>query len=341
MKAFTVGCSGTVLTSEERAFLAAERPWGLILFGRNIGSADELRALTDAFRQAVDDESAPVLIDQEGGRVQRLRAPLAPDYPSNRELGALYARDRAAGTRAAYLLSRMHAFDLSRFGIDLDCLPVIDVPAPGAHEVIGDRAYASDPEGVATLGRAACEGLLDGGVLPVIKHMPGHGRANADSHKALPRVSTPLEELERIDFLPFRALRDMPLAMSAHVVFEAIDADRPATTSPTVVGEVIRTAIGFDGLLLSDNVSMHALTGPFWDRTRDLFAAGCDIALHCSGDLDEARAVAAAAPELAGRSRERADRALALRDVRVADDEGAIRAEFEALTGRNVRRPAA
>ena len=341
MKAFTAGCAGPVLSTEERAFFRDERPWGLILFGRNIGTGRELSHLVEAFRRAVDREDAPVLIDQEGGRVQRLRAPLAPDYPSNRVLSELHARDPGAGRRAVHLLSRMHAFDLGRFGIDIDCLPVVDVPATGAHEVIGDRAYCGAPEAVAELGRAACEGLLAGGILPVIKHVPGHGRADADSHKALPRVSTPLETLRQTDFVPFAALRDMPIAMSAHVVFEAIDGERPATQSPLVIERVVRGELGFDGLLVSDDVSMHALSGPFGTRTRALLDAGCDIALHCSGLMDEARSVAAATPELAGDALRRADRALAMRSADDGADEDEVRAEFEALTGHDVRRPAA
>ena len=340
-KAFIAGCAGISLSDGERAFFADERPWGLIVFARNVGSRDELLALTADFRRAVDDERAPVLIDQEGGRVQRLRAPLAPDYPSNLELGALYANDAEGGLRATYLLSRMHAFDLARVGIDIDCLPVLDVPVPGAHAVIGDRAYGFDPASVAALGRAACEGLLDGGVLPVIKHMPGHGRADADSHKELPVVTAPLDELEANDFAPFRELSDMPVGMSAHVRYTAIDPTRPGTTSPAVIGDVVRGHIGFDGLLLSDDVSMHALQGDFGARTRDLLGAGCDIALHCNGAMDEARAVAAASPELSGRSLDRAERALALREAVVAADEEAVREEFRRLTGRDVARPAA
>ena len=337
-KAFVSGCAGLALSADERAFFADERPWGLILFGRNVADASQIRALVEAFRRAVDDDAAPVLIDQEGGRVQRLRAPLAPDYPSNRELGRL--RPDAAA-RAVWLLSRLHALDLARLGIDIDCLPVADVPVPGGHEVIGDRAYSSDPRRVGSLARAACEGLLAGGVLPVVKHMPGHGRAAADSHKELPRVETPRAELEASDFVPFRMLADMPIGMSAHVVFASIDPERPATLSPIVVGDVIRGSFGFDGLLLSDDMSMHALTGPFEDRTRDLLAAGCDIALHCNGVFEEMVAVASAAPSLSGAAAIRAGRALAMRDQGSSADEAALRDEFAELTGQSVARPAA
>ena len=337
-KAFVSSCAGTALTADERAFFAAERPWGLILFGRNIGTASEIRALVDGFREAVDDPAAPVLIDQEGGRVQRLRPPLAPVSPSTAELGRL---PLAAARRAAWLLARLHAFDLRRLGVDIDCLPVLDVPSRGAHAVIGDRAYSHDPETVSGLGRAACEGMLAGGVLPVIKHMPGHGRAMADSHKELPRVDASLAELEATDFVPFRAMSDMPIGMTAHVVFEAIDPERPGTMSGAVIGGIIRRSLGFDGLLLSDDMSMHALSGPFAERTRALLAAGCDIALHCNGVFDEMVAVASAAPELSGEGARRAAAALVLRGQGRDDDEAALRAEFAALTGSNVERPAA
>ena len=336
-KAFVSGCAGLELDAEERALFRAERPWGLILFARNVEGADQVRALVDGFRAAVDDSTAPVLIDQEGGRVQRLRGPLAPDYPAGAALGALPDGD---AERAVWLLSRLHAIDLARLGIDIDCLPVADVPSEEGHAVIGDRAYAADPARVATLARHACEGLLAGGVLPVVKHMPGHGRAPADSHRELPRVVAGRDALEA-DFAPFRALADMPLGMTAHVVYDALDPARPATLSPAVIGEVIRGTIGFDGLLMSDDMSMHALKGPFGDRTRDLIAAGCDVALHCNGVFDEMRDVAEAAPELAGESERRSTRALALRTRVEWADEDALRAEFHELTGTDVRRLAA
>ena len=331
------GCAGLTLDAEERALFRAERPWGLILFGRNVGDAAQIRALVDDFRDCVGVAHAPVLIDQEGGRVQRLRGALAPDYPSGAELGAL---PRDVAERAVWLLSRLHAIDLARLGIDVDCLPVADVPTEEADAVIGCRAYASDPARVARLARSACEGLLDGGVLPVVKHMPGHGRAPADSHKELPRVTATRDALEA-DFAPFRALADMPIGMTAHVVYDALDAERPATLSPIVIGEIIRGTLGFDGLLLSDDMSMGALRGPFGERTRALLAAGCDIALHCNGVFDEMAAVAAAAPELSGRSAERAARAGAMRTVGSPADEAALRDEFHALTGTDVRLRAA
>ena len=332
-KAMILGVSGLELTAGERAFLAAERPWGFILFARNVGDAAQVRSLVDALRDAVRRPDAPVFIDQEGGRVQRLRPPLARNYPPAAELGALYRRDREAGLRAAWLMSRMHAFDLGALGITADCLPVLDVPVEGAHDVIGNRAYASEPAAVAALGRAAAEGLLSGGVLPVIKHIPGHGRAFSDSHLALPVVDAPLAELRERDFAPFRALADMPMAMTAHVVYTALDGGAPATTSRKVISEIVRGEIGFDGLLMSDDVSMKALSGDFSTRTAAIFAAGCDVVLHCNGVMDEMGAVAAATPVLEGRARERAERALSMPGGRAAADEVAMRTEFDELMG--------
>ena len=310
-KAMITGCAGIRFTEDEVAFLTREKPWGLILFARNIGMAEEIKALTAHFRELVGRADAPVFIDQEGGRVQRIREPITQRYPSGAAIGALYRRDPAAGKRAARAMSRLHAADLLPLGITADCLPVLDVPVEGAHDVIGDRAYGHDPVTVAILGREAAEGLLEGGVLPVIKHIPGHGRAFSDSHKALPVVDTPLEDLRRHDFPPFMALADMPMAMTAHVVYSALDPTRPATTSPRVIEAIIRGEIGFDGLLMSDDVSMHALSGDFGTRTESIFGAGCDVVLHCNGVMDEMLAVAARTPVLAGRAEERAKAALA------------------------------
>ena len=309
-KAMITGCAGKSLGTEEIAFIERERPWGLILFARNIGTAAEISALTAHFRALTGRADAPVFIDQEGGRVQRIREPITQSYPSGAQIGAIYRRDAAAGRRAARVMSRLHAADLRPLGITADCLPVLDVPVEGAHDVIGDRAYGKDPETVAILGREAAEGLLEGGVLPVIKHIPGHGRAFSDSHKALPIVDTPLDQLRAHDFPPFKALAGMPMAMTAHVVYSAIDPEGPATTSPVVVRDIIRGEIGFDGLLMSDDVSMHALSGDFGQRTESIFGAGCDVVLHCNGVMDEMLAVAAHAPVLEGRARERAERAL-------------------------------
>ena len=308
-RAFIAGCSGPTLTARESAFFRDAAPWGFILFRRNVEDPAQVRALCDALRETVGRADAPILIDQEGGRVQRLGPPHWPKYPP----GSAYGRipDPVARRELTRLGARLIAHDLRAVGIDVDCVPVLDVPVEGAHDVIGDRAYGRDPRSVAVLGRAAAEGLLAGSVLPVIKHIPGHGRAFADSHLQLPVVETPRAELEAHDFAPFRALADMPLAMTAHVVYTALDPERPATTSPVVIGEVIRAGIGYDGLVMSDDLSMKALQGSFRERAEASFAAGCDMALHCNGDMDEMTAVAEGTPALDGAAFRRAGAALA------------------------------
>ena len=305
-----LGCSGTRLNTDERDLFASAEPFGLILFARNIEEPDQVRALVQDFRAIAGRADAPVLIDQEGGRVQRLKPPHWPDFPPAEVFGKMYARDSAAGIEAARLGARLIAGELAALGINVDCLPVADLRHPEGHGIIGDRAYGPDPAAVAELANAAAAGLLEGGVLPVIKHMPGHGRANADSHEALPIVETPLEELDRTDFEPFRRLATLPVAMTAHVVYSAIDRERPATVSPIVIAEVIRARIGFDGLLLTDDLSMKALQGTLGNRTAAALAAGCDIALHCNGRLDEMREVVAATPRLRGDAAPRATAAL-------------------------------
>lgn len=310
-RAIIVGSSGLELTADETAFIREAQPWGFILFKRNVSSPDQVRHLTASFRDLVARDDAPVLIDQEGGRVQRMGPPHWPKYPPGRAYGRLSHNDEIARRELARLGARLMAHDLRAVGINVDCVPVLDVPVPGAHDIIGDRAYGRDPESVAVLGRAASEGLLAGGVLPVIKHMPGHGRAGADSHHALPVVDAPLEALRAHDFRPFRHLADMPLAMTAHVVYTAIDPEHPATTSRLVMDTVIRGEIGFDGLVMSDDLSMQALSGTLGERAAAAFAAGCDVALHCNGVLEEMAAVADEAPALAGEAERRAEQALA------------------------------
>src|SRR5690606_21392557 len=263
---------------------------------------EQMRDLTAAMRDCVGRPDAPVFVDQEGGRVQRLRPPLAPAYPSGSALGALYRSNREAGLRAAWLMSRLHAFDLLRCGLNADCLPVLDVPVEGAHDVIGSRAYSKNPHHVALMGRAAAEGLLAGGVLPVVKHMPGHGRAINDTHKDLARVGVPLNELLEHDFIPFSALNDLPMAMTAHVIFDCIDPDLPSTLSPTVIHAIIRNLIGFDGLIMSDDISMKALQGNLGDLAEKIISAGCDVVLYCGGVLEELRKVAARVPLLEGKA---------------------------------------
>lgn len=329
-----LGCSGPELARDERRFFADADPWGFILFRRNAETPEQVRALVSELRACVGRDDAPVLIDQEGGRVQRLGPPHWPKYPP----GAAYASARVADPRLrreiARLGARLIAHDLAELGITADCLPVLDVPQPGAHDVIGDRAYGRDPETVAVFGRAAAEGLMAGGVLPVIKHMPGHGRAGADSHMALPVVEADFDTLDEIDFAPFRALSDMPMAMSAHVVFTALDPERPATTSKTVV-RMIREHLGFDGLLMTDDLSMKALKGGFSARAEAATRAGCDVVLHCNGDMAEMKAVVDGTPKLKGEAKRRARAALSriVRDAEPLDLEAARALFAEAVGG--------
>jgi len=304
------GCSGAVLTDEERGFFAETKPWGFILFGRNIVDRAQMRHLVDSLRATVNDAKAPVLIDQEGGRVARLKPPEWKARPPAAVFGALHGIAAEAAREAAYLNARLIAHDLFELGINVDCTPVLDVPIAGANDVIGDRALSHDPAIVVDLGRTVIGGMIDSGVLPVMKHVPGHGRAMADSHLALPRVATPREELSMVDFVPFRGLADCPMAMTAHVVYEAIDPRRPATTSPRVIKEIIRGEIGFDGLLMSDDLSMKALDGTLGTRAKAAQFAGCDIVLHCNGGMDEMRDVAKETKPLEGASLKRAETAL-------------------------------
>src|SRR2546423_10253517 len=333
-RAFITGVSGTVLTAAEREFIRRTRPWGFILFKRNIESPDQVSALVGELRDCLDEADAPVLIDQEGGRVQRLGPPHWPSYPPGAVFGSLYDRDPALGLQAARLSSRLIAADLAELGITVDCLPLADVPVAGADNVIGNRAYGTEPAKVAAIARAVTEGLEQGGVLPVLKHIPGHGRATADSHFRLPTVDTGRNELERTDFAAFQPLADLPMAMTAHVVFSAIDPAQPATTSATIIRQVIRGVIGFQGLLMSDDVSMNALAGTIAERTRAIVHARCDVALQCNGQLDEMREVARMTPKLSGQALVRADRALASRKPPEPLDRQAARAELDALIER-------
>jgi beta-N-acetylhexosaminidase len=292
------GVAGPTPSDVERSFFADADPLGFILFARNCFAPEQVRTLVDDLRTIVGRADAPVLIDQEGGRVRRLKPPRWRAAPAMAVFGDLCARDERRAVEAAWLNGRLIATELAELGITVDCAPVLDVRHPGAHEIIGDRAFAGEVEIVALLGRATCAGLLAGGVLPVIKHIPGHGRAGRDSHEALPVVEAALADLEHVDFAPFTALADMPMAMTAHVVYTSVDAAAPATTSATVVREVVRGIIGFDGLLMSDDLCMRALTGTPGERAAAALAAGCDVVLHCSGDLDEMREVARASSSL-------------------------------------------
>jgi beta-N-acetylhexosaminidase len=331
-RAVILGCAGEQLSDDERRFFGAADPVGFILFRRNCRSPDQVRELVAALRGAIGRSDAPILIDQEGGRVARLRPPSWRLYPSAARLGSLPDPQAEVAVR---LGARLIADDLRDLGITIDCLPVLDVPVAGAHTVIGDRAYGNEPGRVTKLARAACHGLLEGGVLPVIKHIPGHGRARVDSHYACPVVETEIDELSRTDFAPFHALAAMPWAMTAHIVYRAIDTTAPATLSNHVISEVIRGVIGFDGVLVSDDLSMHALGGDIAERAGRALAAGCDLVLHCNADRSEMEAIVAGAGPIASLSAERLARAEATRQrFEVQEfDRRETEEEFEALLG--------
>jgi beta-N-acetylhexosaminidase len=327
MRAFITGVSGPALTHKERAFLREAQPWGVIVFQRNVAGPEALRSLIDEVRTTLG-RAAPVLIDQEGGRVQRLGPPLWPAYPPGAAYGALYDRDRQTGLAAARLGARLIAGDLVPLGIDVDCMPIADLRVAGADPVVGDRAYGNEPTKVAAIANAIAQGLTEGGVLPVVKHIPGHGRATADSHERLPVVNVDRAVLEATDFAAFRPLASLLLAMTAHVVFTAIDPIAPATVSATIVRDVIRDSIGFEGLLMSDDIAMGALSGSVGERTRAAIAAGCDLVLHCNGKMPEMLAVAAEAPVLSGDAARRAAAALATKKPEAPIDRAAARSEF-------------
>lgn len=308
------------MTDAERALFADADPLGFILFARNCIDPRQVRALVADLRDTVGRADAPVLIDQEGGRVARLRPPHWRHAPPAAQFADLARTSQARAKEAAWLNARMLAADLAELGITVNCAPVLDVPQPGAHEVIGDRAVGDTPERATVLGQAWCEGLLASGVLPVIKHVPGHGRALVDSHASLPVVAARREELEQVDYVPFRALRAMPWAMTAHVVFTALDPVFPATTSRTVITEVVRGAIGFQGVLVSDDICMSALGGPHAERASAALRAGCDVVLHCSGSIAEMASVAAVCPAMSSQTQERLHRAEMLRRDHVPFD---------------------
>ena len=326
-----LGCDGPRLTPDERRFFADAQPWGFILFARNIQTPDQVVRLTSGLRDAVG-RDVPVLIDQEGGRVQRMTPPHWRQW-----LPPLDQTERAGAdaARAMELRYRIIASELLAIGIDVNCAPCLDVARPDTHAVLRNRCYGGDPQTVTTVGRAAARGLMVGGVLPVMKHMPGHGRALVDSHLSLPVVSEPLDVLQSVDFAPFAALSDLPMAMSAHVVFEAIDPDNPATTSPDVIS-LIRQTLGYDGLLMSDDLSMEALSGGPGDRAAASRAAGCDMVLHCNGHMDEMQQVVAAAGVLDGQAARRAEAALSARTKPDSIDIADAEAELETLLGGKV-----
>lgn len=333
--ALIIGVDGLALTSDERRLLAQSRPAGMILFTRNIASVDQARALVAEVKAAVGSEQLLVLVDQEGGRVQRIKPPLASLLPPAAAYRAHFHGDVSAAAEAARSVARLLADELRSFAINTDCAPVLDLPVPGAHGIIGNRAFASDVDGVIVLGRAFAEGLMDGAVLPVMKHIPGHGRALADSHLELPVVAATEATLETSDLVPFRALADLPAAMTAHVVFKAFDPTAPASTSRRVIEEIVRKRCGFAGLLMSDDLGMKALTGSFADRTRAVLEAGSDLALHCSGNFEEMTAVAIAAPPLQGVALQRFQTALAVTNRTPAPyDRAKAAAVLEALVAR-------
>jgi len=330
-RAFISGLTGTELSEDERAFLRDAQPWGLILFKRNVENPEQIRRLCHAGREALG-RDAPVLIDQEGGRVQRIGPPLARAYPAGAAYGHLYRKNPLLGVEAAHLGARLMALDLIALGIDVDCVPVLDIPVEGVTPAIGDRTLGADVDSVTTLGGAQIDGLFSGGVLPVMKHIPGHGRARVDSHAALPRVDASIAELQDRDFAPFRLWASRcPLGMTAHVVFSEIDDLMPATLSAAVIGNIIRARIGFDGALMTDDISMGALSGSLSGRAEAAVRAGCDLVLHCNGELAQMREIAAAVPELAGDNLRRTDAALAKRRPPEEVDRKALEARFDDL----------
>ena len=336
--AFISGCAGLSLSPAEEQFFARTNPFGLILFKRNCQTPAQLKALTGAFRAAVGRRNAPVFVDQEGGRVQRLGPPSDswPKYPPARAYGEAYGRCRLTGLRAARNLGRLMAEDLIEAGITANCVPVLDVPQPGAHEIIGSRAYSDGLEPIMALARAHAAGFADGGVLPVIKHIPGHGRAMSDSHLELPQVGAGVDTLRASDFAPFRAFcrapaRPVAFGMTAHVVYTAIDPEQPATTSRRMIEDVVRGEIGFDGLLMSDDLGMKALAGPFDERAARSLAAGCDVVLHCDGNLADMEAVARGTGPLGPRGMKALGEANAIRRRPRASADGLAVADFQIL----------
>lgn len=327
--ALIVGCAGLRLDEAERRLFRQSDPLGLILFQRNCAEPEQVRALTAEFRECVGRADAPVLIDQEGGRVARLKPPHWRKAPPAGVFAQGFAADPDGAARAVRANARLIAAELIALGIDVDCAPVLDVRQPEGHGIIGDRAFGDGPEAVSRLAREMCRGLLEGGVMPVIKHMPGHGRARVDSHESCPRVEADAASLRAIDFEPFRALADMPWAMTAHVLYTAFDAMKPATVSPCVVADVIRGEIGFDGLLLSDDISMKALGGSLTERALAALAAGCDIALHCSGKMEEMVALCSACPPMTAEAWARFGRGRARLAVPAPADLAGIRAQLE------------
>jgi beta-N-acetylhexosaminidase len=329
--AIVFGCAGLTLSTEERRFFAEANPYGFILFRRNIETTEQVIALVDDLRSSVGRDDAPVLIDQEGGRVARLGPPHWPKLPPGRAIGFLAEKNLTEGAAAARAIGRVIGKMLADLGIDVACAPVVDLLLAETHDVIGDRAFSADPAMVGTLAAAVCSGLRDAGVTPIIKHIPGHGRATADSHLALPRIDADRKVLETTDFATFRAVADAPWAMVAHCVYTAFDADRPASISSVAITEAIRGSIGYPGVLIADDIGMKALQGSLADNAAATLAAGCDLTLHCSGNLMEMQEISPAVQPLSERALERLEMGAAwMRQGRIAFD---YQAELALLSG--------
>lgn len=328
------GCEGLVLTAQEIAFFREVQPWGFILFARNVETPEQVRALTASMREITGRDSTPILIDQEGGRVARLKPPHWRAYPEGRAYGKMFEADNDTGLEFAWLGARLIAQELIDVGVNVNCLPILDLPVEGAHDVIGNRAYGRDEDVVVPIGRAIANGLLAGGVLPIIKHIPGHGRAGVDSHLELPRVATPHDELSATDFKPFAALKDVVMAMTAHVIYEAIDDAAPATTSAKVIKKVLRSEIGYQGLIMTDDLSMKALGGSYASRVQASLAAGCDMILHCNGDMAQMTEIAGELSFLSGASLKRATAAEKALRTPEGIDLAASLERFEELRGK-------
>jgi beta-N-acetylhexosaminidase len=336
--AFICGLAGTELSNDESAFLRDARPWGVILFKRNVvDGPEQVRRLCDNVRETLGRQDVPILIDQEGGRVQRVGPPHLRAYPAGAVYGQIYRKNSLAGVEAAFLGAKLIALDLQALGISVNCMPVLDIPIEGGTPAIGNRGLGDTVDIVATLGGAQLDGVFSGGLLPVIKHMPGHGRAMVDSHSELPHVDATVAELEAQDFTPFRLIaKRAPLGMTAHVVYLDVDDSAPATLSRVVIDRVIRQRIGFDGALMTDDLSMKALSGTAGTRAAKAIEGGCDLVLHCNGDLAEMIDVAAAVPELAGDALRRTDAALALRRAPGDVDRKALESRFDFLLNQAV-----
>lgn len=305
-RACVLGIGGTALSNWEKGFFREADPYGFILFARNVENREQVRALNNSLREVVGNSNVPIFVDQEGGRVMRLKPPHWRKIPAAGVFGELFSRNREDAREAAYINARLMAMDLRDAGFNTTCAPVLDLRFPGMSDVVGDRSYGADVGIVVMLASAVAAGLLDGGIAPVIKHIPGHGRASVDSHKDLPVVTASREDLSKLDFAPFGQMKDVLAAMSAHLLFTAIDDQRPGTVSPTVINDVIRYEIGFENLLISDDLSMEALGGSIGSRTHECLRAGCDVALHCNGKRTEMEEVVSMAPLLTGSALQRA-----------------------------------